>query len=191
MERLRPSKHCRESLYRHSNHIDIWLLRGESAARRLSMKTEREGAIVFRAEPVLRLAETKLRGAHNIENLMATLAVGLTRGLSFEQMVPPLRDYNPRPHRLEFIRSLGGVDYINDSKATNLHAVEKALHANPPRAVFLIQKEVAQRLTARPGTRDYGYLTVQTAVFASVRTLFDVKPGARMYLPPDQRVRVW
>ncbi|HEY0368893.1 MAG TPA: UDP-N-acetylmuramoyl-L-alanine--D-glutamate ligase, partial [Chthoniobacterales bacterium] len=85
-----------------------------------------EGAIVFRGEPVLRLAETKLRGAHNIENLMATLAVGLTRGLSFEQMVPPLRDYNPRPHRLEFVRSLGGVDYINDSKATNLHAVEKA-----------------------------------------------------------------
>src|SRR5438270_5670665 len=67
-----------------------------------------EGAILFRGEPVLRLAETKLRGAHNIENLMATLAVGLTRGLSFEQMVPPLRDYNPRPHRLEFIRSLGG-----------------------------------------------------------------------------------
>jgi UDP-N-acetylmuramoylalanine--D-glutamate ligase len=88
-----------------------------------------DGAIVFRGEPVLRLAETKLRGAHNIENLMATLAVGLTRGLSFEQMVPPLRDYNPRPHRLEFVRSLGGVDYINDSKATNLHAVEKALLA--------------------------------------------------------------
>ncbi|HEY0369313.1 MAG TPA: cyanophycin synthetase, partial [Chthoniobacterales bacterium] len=39
------------------------------------------------------------------------------------------RDYNPRPHRLEFVRSLGGVDYINDSKATNLHAVEKALMA--------------------------------------------------------------
>src|SRR3954452_5690892 len=88
-----------------------------------------EGAIVFRGEPVLRLAETKLRGAHNIENLMATLAVGLTRGLSFEQMVPPLRDYNPRPHRLELVRELNGVTYINDSKATNLHAVEKALHA--------------------------------------------------------------
>jgi UDP-N-acetylmuramoylalanine--D-glutamate ligase len=88
-----------------------------------------EGAIVYRGEPVLRLSETKLRGSHNIENLMATLAVGVSRGLSFAQMVPPLCDYQPRPHRLEFVRELNGVTYINDSKATNLHAVEKALLA--------------------------------------------------------------
>ena len=86
-----------------------------------------EGALVYRGMPVLRLSDTKLRGSHNIENLMATLAVGLTRGLSFEQMVPPLCAYDPRPHRCEFVREIGGVGYINDSKATNLAAVEKAL----------------------------------------------------------------
>jgi UDP-N-acetylmuramoylalanine--D-glutamate ligase len=85
------------------------------------------GAIVYQGTPVLRLSDTKLRGSHNIENLMATLAVGLTRGLSFEQMVPPLCAYDPRPHRCEFVREIGGVGYINDSKATNLAAVEKAL----------------------------------------------------------------
>src|SRR5207302_7487957 len=47
-----------------------------------------EGSIVYQNKPVLRLAETKLRGSHNIENLMATLAAGMTRGLSFEEMVP-------------------------------------------------------------------------------------------------------
>jgi 16S rRNA (adenine1518-N6/adenine1519-N6)-dimethyltransferase len=52
------------------------------------------------------------------------------------------------------------------------------------RAVFLIQKEVAERLTALPGSRDYGYLTVQTATFATVRRLFDVKPGA--FHPPPK-----
>ncbi|CAN5552877.1 UDP-N-acetylmuramoyl-L-alanine--D-glutamate ligase [soil metagenome] len=86
-----------------------------------------EGAIVYRDIPVLRLSETKLRGSHNIENLMATLAVGLARGLSFDQMVPPLCGYEPRPHRCEFVREIGGVGYINDSKATNLDAVAKAL----------------------------------------------------------------
>ena len=86
-----------------------------------------EGAIVHQGTPVLRLSDTKLRGSHNIENLMATLAVGLTRGLSFEQMVPSLCAYDPRPHRCEFVREIGGVGYINDSKATNLAAVEKAL----------------------------------------------------------------
>ena len=52
------------------------------------------------------------------------------------------------------------------------------------RAVFLIQKEVAARLTASPGSRDYGFLTVQTALFARVSRLFDVKPGA--FRPPPK-----
>ncbi|HXK02544.1 MAG TPA: 16S rRNA (adenine(1518)-N(6)/adenine(1519)-N(6))-dimethyltransferase RsmA [Verrucomicrobiae bacterium] len=62
--------------------------------------------------------------------------------------------------------------------------LEKAVRLRPTRAVFLVQKEVAQRLAAKPGTRDYGYLTVQTAAFASVRVLFDVKPGA--FRPPPK-----
>jgi len=54
----------------------------------------------------------------------------------------------------------------------------------PPRAVFLVQKEVASRLAAHPGQRDYGFLTVRTAVFADVRRLFDVKPAA--FRPPPK-----
>jgi UDP-N-acetylmuramoylalanine--D-glutamate ligase len=96
-----------------------------------------EGAIVFENEPVLRLNQTKLRGSHNIENLMATLAAGHARGLAFEKMVPPLCGYEPRPHRCEFIRQIGGVDYINDSKATNLDALEKALHAQTKPVVLI------------------------------------------------------
>jgi len=86
-----------------------------------------EGEIVYQDTPVLRLAEAKLRGSHNIENLMATLAAGHARGLSFSDMVPPLLRYEPQPHRCEFVRTVGGVDYVNDSKATNLDALEKAL----------------------------------------------------------------
>ena len=58
---------------------------------------------------------------------MAALAIGRARGLSFEEMVPPLCAYRAQLHRLELIRTIGGVDYINDSKATNLDALEKAL----------------------------------------------------------------
>ena len=88
-----------------------------------------QGAIVYHDETVLRLADIKLRGLHNIENLMATLAAGMARGLSFAEMVPPLCAYEPRPHRCEFVRDVGGVGYVNDSKATNLDAVDKALRA--------------------------------------------------------------
>jgi len=52
------------------------------------------------------------------------------------------------------------------------------------RAVFLIQKEVADRLTAQPHTREYGYLTVATRLFAEARLLFGVKPGA--FHPPPK-----
>ena len=96
-----------------------------------------EGAILFQNQPVLRMSQTKLRGSHNIENLMATLAAGHARGLSFEQMVPPLSAYEPQPHRCEFVRQINGVDYINDSKATNLDAMEKALQAQSKPVVLI------------------------------------------------------
>ena len=96
-----------------------------------------EGAILYHDKSVLRLADTKLRGLHNIENLMATLAVGMARGLSFGQMVPPLSAYEPRPHRCEFVREVNGVAYVNDSKATNLDAVDKALRAQTKPVILI------------------------------------------------------
>ncbi len=62
--------------------------------------------------------------------------------------------------------------------------LEKAALARAPRAVFLIQQEVAERLTARPATREYGFLTVQTAIFSHARYLFGVKPGS--FQPPPK-----
>jgi UDP-N-acetylmuramoylalanine--D-glutamate ligase len=96
-----------------------------------------ENTIFFQNEPVLRMNQTKLRGSHNIENLMATLAAGHARGLSFAQMVPPLSAYEPQPHRCEFVRQIAGVDYINDSKATNLDALEKALQAQTKTVILI------------------------------------------------------
>ena len=62
--------------------------------------------------------------------------------------------------------------------------IEAAVRRRTPRAVFLIQKEVAERLAAAPGSRDYGYLSVATQLFAHVRVLFEVKP--RAFHPPPK-----
>lgn len=97
----------------------------------------RDGVIHHHGEPVLAMADTQLRGCHNAENLMAALGVGLALGLAFDAMCPPLRAYKPLPHRCELIRTLDGVDYVNDSKATNLDSLEKAL-AGETRPVVLI-----------------------------------------------------
>lgn len=63
--------------------------------------------------------------------------------------------------------------------------IEKVLSLRPPiaRAVFLVQKEVAERLTSSPGTRDYGYLSVQTQLLSEAEMLFTV-PAAAFRPPP-------
>ena len=60
----------------------------------------------------------------------------------------------------------------------------KIARLQPSRAVFLIQKEVAERLVAKPGERAYGFLTVQIALWMEVRLLFEVKPTA--FHPPPK-----
>ena len=62
--------------------------------------------------------------------------------------------------------------------------IQKTLATPFSRAVFLIQKEVAARLTALPGSRDYGYLSVRTQLFADIEALFDVPPSA--FRPPPK-----
>jgi len=96
-----------------------------------------DGTIVYQNQAVLRLSDTRLRGLHNIENLMATLAAGMARGLPFKEMIPPLCEYEPRPHRCEFVREVNGVEYVNDSKATNLDAVDKALRAQTKPVILI------------------------------------------------------
>ncbi len=97
----------------------------------------RDGIITYRGTPALNMSGVKLRGLHNVENLMGALGVGVAYGLSFEKMREPLSSYTPLPHRCELVRVLNGVEYINDSKATNLDATEKAL-VSETRPVILI-----------------------------------------------------
>jgi UDP-N-acetylmuramoylalanine--D-glutamate ligase len=75
--------------------------------------------------------DCRLRGPHNAENLMAALAVGRVLRIPLEQMVEALRSYEPAAHRCEQVATIRGVQYINDSKATNLDAVHKALLSVP------------------------------------------------------------
>ncbi len=73
--------------------------------------------------------DTSLRGLHNAENTMAALAACQALGISSQIMREALHGYAPPPHRCELIRTLDGVEYLNDSKATNLHALESALRS--------------------------------------------------------------
>lgn len=97
----------------------------------------RNDVIYFRDVALLPLAETQLRGAHNAENIMAALGVGLAWGLQWESMIGAIASYKPLPHRCELVGTIDGVDFINDSKATNLDALEKALSSEYRRVILI------------------------------------------------------
>lgn len=87
---------------------------------------------------IVDLAEFRgLRSLHNVENAMAAMAACHSIGIPIASMIDALHGFAPPPHRCEMVRTLDGVEYLNDSKATNLHALESALRSQP-RPVVLI-----------------------------------------------------
>ena len=82
--------------------------------------------------------EPSIRGEHNRENAAAATAVARAIGISEEAIGFALRTFPGVPHRLEPVRELGGVLYVNDSKATNPEAAERALSAYVQHPVRLI-----------------------------------------------------
>jgi len=88
-------------------------------------------------DPVLPVAEITLRGAHNVENVLAAVCAGKLAGISSESIRASVAGFHAVEHRLEPVRTLHGVTYFNDSKATNVDATMKAL-ASFPSGVHLI-----------------------------------------------------
>lgn len=73
--------------------------------------------------------EMTLRGAHNVENVLAALATGLACGAAPDSMRETIRNFKAVEHRLEFVADINGVRFYNDSKATSVDATLKALEA--------------------------------------------------------------
>ena len=73
--------------------------------------------------------EIKLRGLHNVENVLASLAAGLACGSPPQSMRETVAHFQPVEHRLEFVAEIEGVQFYNDSKATSVDATVKALEA--------------------------------------------------------------
>jgi UDP-N-acetylmuramoylalanine--D-glutamate ligase len=99
--------------------------------------TLRGREIFFQGRRLLDQADTLLPGIHNAENIMAALGMGLGLNLDLDDLVKAIADHTPPVHRCEFVCDLEGVRWINDSKATNLDAMEKAI-LSQDRPIILI-----------------------------------------------------
>jgi len=110
---------------------------GDIDAAKVSFTSENNNAdytvdglcIMHGSEAVIDLMQTRMRGLHNAENVMAAAAAAVALGVTHDQVLGALQGFAPPLHRCELIRTLDGVEYINDSKATNLHALDSALRS--------------------------------------------------------------
>jgi UDP-N-acetylmuramoylalanine--D-glutamate ligase len=78
---------------------------------------------------IMLASEIPLKGAHNVENVLAAVCVGSLMGCAPEKIREAVTKFRAVEHRLEFVTTIRGVDYYNDSKATNVDAAIKALES--------------------------------------------------------------
>jgi UDP-N-acetylmuramoylalanine--D-glutamate ligase len=94
-----------------------------------------DGRILFRdatgQREIMLVSEIPLKGAHNVENVLAGVCVGALMGCEPEKIRQTIRNFKAVEHRLEYVATVRGVDYYNDSKATNVDATIKALESFP------------------------------------------------------------
>jgi UDP-N-acetylmuramoylalanine--D-glutamate ligase len=117
----------------------LWFSRKQRVAEGAFVRGEE---IVFRhtgvEETVIKRGDISLAGAHNLENVLAAVAVTRIAGASRVAIAKGVRSFAGVEHRLELVAEIGGVRYYNDSKATNVDATLKALDAFPGRILVIL-----------------------------------------------------
>ena len=108
----------------------FWFSRKRKVASGAYLRGEQ---IVFRREgedtALLGRSEIGLRGEHNLENILAAASAAFLVGVAPEEIAAGVRNFPGVEHRLEFVAEISGVNFFNDSKATNVDATIKALEA--------------------------------------------------------------
>lgn len=102
----------------------------------------RDGMICFRLEgketEILRACEVRIPGHHNLENALAAVALACLYGIEDDVVAHTLRTFPGVEHRIEFVRTVNGVTFINDSKGTNPDATENAIRAMTAPTILIL-----------------------------------------------------
>jgi UDP-N-acetylmuramoylalanine--D-glutamate ligase len=133
-----------------------------------------DGYLVYRSspgaatEPIMPLTRIPLKGEHNVENVLAAVCAARLANAPGEAIARAVEKFQAVEHRLEFVATINGVEYYNDSKATNVDATAKAIAAFP-RGIHLIL-----------GGKDKGsdYTTLSPLLRERVRAIYTVGSAA-------------
>lgn len=149
--------------------IGVEVVRVSAATRHMPGATVLDGELALESRSgVVRLlpaGELQIRGGHNVSNALAAAAAAHAMGVSASDLREGLRTFAPIAHRLQPVGEVRGVEYVNDSKATNPDAVLKALSAFDERPVVVL-------LGGRNKGNDFTPLAEETVRTAKAAVLF-------------------
>jgi len=80
-------------------------------------------------DPVMRVEEISLKGSHNVENVLAVMAAAAVYKVPADALARVVREFRGVEHRLEYVATIDGIDFYNDSKATNVDSAIKAVES--------------------------------------------------------------
>src|SRR5690606_27067906 len=84
------------------------------------------------------ISNVKAKGTHSLENMMAALLAAREHGATHEAIQGVMDSFKGLPRRVVYVRRVGGVEFYNDSKATNVHAVRRALNAFDDNVILMM-----------------------------------------------------
>jgi UDP-N-acetylmuramoylalanine--D-glutamate ligase len=132
------------------------------------------GNLVYRSGPeaaietILPINKIPLKGEHNVENVLAAVCAARLAGVSASVIARAVENFRAVEHRLEFVATINGVEYYNDSKATNVDATAKAV-ASFPGCIHLI-------LGGKDKNSDYA--TLEPLLRKRVRAVYTIGAAA-------------
>lgn len=97
-----------------------------------------KSAIFINKNPILEVKDIPLKGAKNLENVLASVCISSNLKVKAEDIQNAVRDFSPASHRMEIVGNIDGVTYVDDSKATNVASTIACVDAFSDKQIFLL-----------------------------------------------------
>ena len=132
-----------------------------------------DGKIYYKGKFISEISALPISGEHNVYNLLAAVCVAEIMGLDEEIILTGIKGFKGVKHRIQYIKTINGVDYYNDSKATNPDATIKAVDA--------MEKPTVLILGGKDKGLDYGDLFAKIKISKVKSIVFTGESAARMF----------
>ena len=120
--------------------------------------------VFYQSTPLIAIDEMKIKGRHNISNVMAAMALAYKSGIQWDVMIDAVNNFTGLSHRCEWVAEVDGVEFFNDSKATNVGAAVAAING-------LYQQDRDMILIAGGQDKNSDFLPLADAVKSSVKSV--------------------